>query len=466
METLTEETVKLHSEDFSFFCRACLNRSSLISLEDEPWLLCILKGILDIANIPINLENNLPTKICDKCLQKLEQISAFICLIRFSENTLRQALINKESLEKEKHGVVEGAEDKSDDFGCNSKKSTENPEFEKNVLKGNTEISDKDNDETIPESEPHTMGSELKTKVEQVDEYWDSPEFVSCSEEIIQSNELSSHSIQSVCKVEDDIEITKSEIEPEHENCKNAIERKSKGCNSIAGSSLTPSDGKFQSHLCSKKFPSENTLKQHSENSMKENWDAQKQEHRDIFSTNCSYERNLEMRKCEFCKETFVDVNIWKTHMELHSEEMLLSEREFVKINVETKSVPIKCDASSETSCENTEESQHPHEKKFIAPSKLKTHMAVHTGEKIKCEICSQMFSSSSNLRKHMKIIHSGIRYPCDICEKSFTEKCKLKHHLSTHHEPPQEFDVETKMDSDIFIKENDVEAIKMENIS
>ncbi|KAG5898652.1 hypothetical protein JTB14_005411 [Gonioctena quinquepunctata] len=404
METLTEETVKLHSEDFSFFCRACLNRSSLISLEDEPWLLCILKGILDIANIPINLENNLPTKICDKCLQKLEQISAFICLIRFSENTLRQALINKESLEKEKHGVVEGAEDKSDDFGCNSKKSTENPEFEKNVLKGNTEISDKDNDETIPESEPHTMGSELKTKVEQVDEYWDSPEFVSCSEEIIQSNELSSHSIQSVCKVEDDIEITKSEIEPEHENCKNAIERKSKGCNSIADSSVTPSDDKL---FCCEKLSSENTSFScgiHSkEFKIKETLNAHKGEHCDIFSVNCSNEKILEMRRCEFCKEEFVDVNIWKTHMELHSEEMLLSKREFVKINVETESDPVVCDASSETSCENTEESQHPHE-------------------------------------------------------------CKLKHHLSTHNESPQEFDVETKLDSDIFITDNDVKATKAEN--
>ncbi|KAG5865122.1 hypothetical protein JTB14_007300 [Gonioctena quinquepunctata] len=241
METLTEEYVNAHSEDLSYLCRACSNRSSLTCLIDEPWLLCIFKSILRLANIDINLENNIPDQICDKCLQKLEQISVFISLIRFSDKTLRQALINKECLEKEKHGI-EVLKEKFGEFVCDSKKSTVNPESDTNVLQGNMINAGKDNDETIPESEPHTKGSELKTKEEQVDEYWDGPEFVLCSEEIIQSNKLSSHSIQPECKVDDDIDMTKSEIEIEYENCKQAIKRESEGCDSINESDIVSSN--------------------------------------------------------------------------------------------------------------------------------------------------------------------------------------------------------------------------------
>ncbi|KAG5898649.1 hypothetical protein JTB14_005410 [Gonioctena quinquepunctata] len=320
METPAEESVNnVHSEDFSYLCRACLSRNSSTSLKDEPWLLCIFKSILGLANIDINLENNLPTEICDGCLQKLEQISAFISLIRFSDKNLHQALINKECLEKKTHGVVEAVKKKSDDFGCNLKRSTINPKLEKNVFEGNIQISGKDNDETMPESEPHTKGSELKTNVEEIDEYWDSPEFVSCSQEIIQSNELSSHSIKSECKVEDDIEITKTEIQPAYETCKDAIERNSEGCNSINDSSVTPSDVKFQSHLSCKEFSSENTLKDHSirhkekEIAMKENLGTHKEEHCDIFSENCSNEENKDIQsgRVHIIDRTTLAVSSW-----------------------------------------------------------------------------------------------------------------------------------------------------------
>ncbi|KAG5898650.1 hypothetical protein JTB14_005410 [Gonioctena quinquepunctata] len=405
METPAEESVNnVHSEDFSYLCRACLSRNSSTSLKDEPWLLCIFKSILGLANIDINLENNLPTEICDGCLQKLEQISAFISLIRFSDKNLHQALINKECLEKKTHGVVEAVKKKSDDFGCNLKRSTINPKLEKNVFEGNIQISGKDNDETMPESEPHTKGSELKTNVEEIDEYWDSPEFVSCSQEIIQSNELSSHSIKSECKVEDDIEITKTEIQPAYETCKDAIERNSEGCNSINDSSVTPSDIKFQSDLCCKKFSSENTLKEHSikhtENSITSPCktypfssvvcskgiivkDTPKKEHCDIFSENCSNERILKI---------------------------LLSESELVKCNVETESEPVECDASSDTfSCENPEESLHSHSSVTPSDVKFQSHLS-----------CKE-FSSENTLKDH------SIRHK----EKEIA----MKENLGTHKE-------------------------------
>ncbi|KAG5865120.1 hypothetical protein JTB14_007298 [Gonioctena quinquepunctata] len=111
------------------------------------------------------------------------------------------------------------------------------------------------------------------------------------------------------------------------------------------------------------------------------------------------------------------------------------------------------------------------------------TKSVIRTGfqEKKECGECSNNFHNISevgggnadkpatdnrfeelSLQAHTSLSR-GIRYPCDICEKSYSEKSKLKRHSSTHHEPPHEFDMETKLDSDIFIMDNDVKDIETE---
>ena len=40
------------------------------------------------------------------------------------------------------------------------------------------------------------------------------------------------------------------------------------------------------------------------------------------------------------------------------------------------------------------------------------------------CELCSQKFSSSNNLKRHISVTHHKIKlHSCDICEKSFGSK-------------------------------------------
>ena len=43
----------------------------------------------------------------------------------------------------------------------------------------------------------------------------------------------------------------------------------------------------------------------------------------------------------------------------------------------------------------------------FDKPSRLKTHIVIHTGErKYHCDVCNKSFTQASSLKRHIKIIH------------------------------------------------------------
>ena len=68
------------------------------------------------------------------------------------------------------------------------------------------------------------------------------------------------------------------------------------------------------------------------------------------------------------------------------------------------------------------------------APSQLKRHMLVHTGEKpFACSQCKYTYNQARDLRTHM-LTHSGEKpYHCKQCEFSCTGARDLKRHILTH---------------------------------
>ena len=80
---------------------------------------------------------------------------------------------------------------------------------------------------------------------------------------------------------------------------------------------------------------------------------------------------------------------------------------------------------------------------KTIAGSKnkIKQHMLVHTGEKIKCTQCDITFSRPGSLRRHMQHQHNTSRhqlYFCDVCGKGWKTRSVLNAHLESHKKEPE----------------------------
>jgi len=50
-----------------------------------------------------------------------------------------------------------------------------------------------------------------------------------------------------------------------------------------------------------------------------------------------------------------------------------------------------------------------------------------------RCPTCQRPFSSSYNMRVHMRIHNNSRPFECKFCPKNFRTKCNLEHHVQTH---------------------------------
>lgn len=68
----------------------------------------------------------------------------------------------------------------------------------------------------------------------------------------------------------------------------------------------------------------------------------------------------------------------------------------------------------------------------------LKTHLRVHTGDKMKqCLFCDAKYTRTNHLMRHV-ITHDkpGVKHPCEHCEKTFEAAADLFKHSKIHEEP------------------------------
>ena len=72
---------------------------------------------------------------------------------------------------------------------------------------------------------------------------------------------------------------------------------------------------------------------------------------------------------------------------------------------------------------------------KFKTKQNLQEHERIHTGEKPeKCEHCSELFRTRSDLWIHKKLRHSKTKdYKCNVCSKAFALRIYLNRHQTVH---------------------------------
>ncbi|XP_055383182.1 zinc finger protein 39-like isoform X2 [Condylostylus longicornis] len=71
--------------------------------------------------------------------------------------------------------------------------------------------------------------------------------------------------------------------------------------------------------------------------------------------------------------------------------------------------------------------------KKFVSPSSLRLHKTLHEGKKIQCPMCDTKLAARTQLKLHMRMHTNERPYACTQCPKKYKQLCALKVHLATH---------------------------------
>ncbi|XP_023821993.1 zinc finger and SCAN domain-containing protein 2 isoform X4 [Oryzias latipes] len=140
------------------------------------------------------------------------------------------------------------------------------------------------------------------------------------------------------------------------------------------------------------------------------------------------------VHKCEECGKTFVKIDIFKRHLDLHS-----------------RKVDIQCDVCGKTfgtksglsvhSWSHTEERPYKCDicdKAFGLKSLLKAHRKNHN--KNQCHICGKTLSSTRGLSWHLMSHSEKRNFACDVCGKRFKIPSTLRIHKKIHMERERSF--------------------------
>ncbi|KAI5640792.1 hypothetical protein NE865_06900 [Phthorimaea operculella] len=75
-------------------------------------------------------------------------------------------------------------------------------------------------------------------------------------------------------------------------------------------------------------------------------------------------------------------------------------------------------------------------DKRFYIPSRLKEHLATHSGERnFRCELCGKSYPRLRGLKSHLQSHYSENKYRCTLCGASFTQNSNLNNHMKRRHQ-------------------------------
>lgn len=75
-------------------------------------------------------------------------------------------------------------------------------------------------------------------------------------------------------------------------------------------------------------------------------------------------------------------------------------------------------------------------DQRFYLPSRLKEHMATHTGERnFRCEFCDKSYPRLQSLQEHVRSHNHEKRHKCQVCGSAFAQTATLRNHMKTVHQ-------------------------------
>lgn len=83
---------------------------------------------------------------------------------------------------------------------------------------------------------------------------------------------------------------------------------------------------------------------------------------------------------------------------------------------------------------------------------RMQRHQRIHSGDYIKCDLCSAKFTEPCELRSHHQSMHEGIGVECPVCRKVLRSKHSLATHRAQQH-PKKTFTCHLCVHSRPFVK-------------
>ncbi|KAH0809444.1 hypothetical protein GEV33_013346 [Tenebrio molitor] len=421
----SSEAVEVRLSDV---CRSCLiktdNMTNFFPKNDATS--DIIAMLSSVGNIEIEINEFLPSYLCNICEEKLRLSYEFQLLIQRSNEIIRECVSGTEMVSE-----------------CHEESQIE-LKFEsgENI---SIKIENTDNDPLkLPRKLSEVCASEVEEAIKKCREkFYSNNKCIKCGFVSCNTRALSVHMTHLHKDVKDHwCSICNSEVEVLSEHL------------------LSHAEDEFKCKFCGKHFNSRGHFTEHLRSHSKsiKNLDDDEEEASEIKPL------NLPQNFCKICKKRVRSLgdHFAKYHENSNQDEIkkekdgvlcTLCGKKFnsgsrlrLHMRTHTGEAPYKCSYCDKRTTarnqmvvhERTHTGERPHKcnvcgKGFAQSSVLNTHMKIHTGRPEVCNICSKRFCRPAQLRLHMRK-HTGEKpFECTECEQAFKQRSHLTEHLKTH---------------------------------